>query len=338
MNCRIFRLLWTTVAFVGGLFGASPAFSQDFYKGKTISLYVGYPAGGGVDSEMRIVAQFYAKHIPGNPVIAPMNMPGASGVVLANYLTNISKPDGFTIGMPGRNAFILAGVGGDKNVKYDLSNFNYIGSSGPSNEILWLRKGINIRSIDDLRKAKKPIVIGGLLSSSATVVVQRVLAKYEGLPLRAVPGYPGTNEIVLALQRGEVDGVFTGTVNITPDLISSGAVIPLYQSFPIQADLPTVDDLITNEHERALMNLVLAADRFGAPLLGPPGMPSDATSILRSAYAEMVNTAEYKAAAALRSIDVSTPNSGEALQKYATATLSVTPDTLKEYLSIIGSN
>jgi tripartite-type tricarboxylate transporter receptor subunit TctC len=340
MNSVISRLLWLIVASVSGLLvGLPPAFSQDFYKGKTITLYVGYPPGGGADSEMRLVAQFYGKHLPGNPDITPMNMPGATGIILANYLYNISKPDGLTIGMPGRVGFILAGITGDKNAKYDLSRFNYIGSSGADNDILWLRKGINIRSLDELRKVKQSIVIGGFESTSATVVVPLILAKYEGLPLRAVSGYPGTSDATLALERGEIDGIFTAAASFRPDLISSGAIVPIFQTFPIQPDLPTIDGVIKSEPERALMNLALGPTGLGAPLLGPPGMPNEATSILRSAYTEMVNSDEYRAAAAMRSIDVNTPNSGEALQRYVNTNLtSFSPDTIQEFMSFVGTN
>ena len=200
-------------------------------------------------------------------------------------------------------------------------------------------RGLDIRSLDELRKAKQPIVIGGLASTSATVVVPMILAKYEGLPLRVVSGYPGTSEAVLALERGEIDGIFNVAGSFRPDLISSGAIVPIFQVFPIQPDLPTIDSVIRSEQERALMHLALAPDGLGAPLLGPPGMPNEATSILRRAYTEMVNTAEYRAAAAMRSVDVSKPNSGEALQRYVTTNLtSVSPDTLQEYMSIVGTN
>ena len=177
MNSLISRSVWLIVAVVGGLFSLPPAFSQDFYKGKTIMMYSGY-IGGGVDNEMRLAAQFLGKHIPGNPNITATDMPGANGIVLANYLYNIAKPDGLTIGMPGRGGYILAAMTGDKSAKYDLSKFNYIGSSGTNNEILWLRKGINIRSVDELLKVKQPIVIGGLGTTTATVVMPMILAKY----------------------------------------------------------------------------------------------------------------------------------------------------------------
>jgi tripartite-type tricarboxylate transporter receptor subunit TctC len=335
MNSRISRLLWLVVAFVSGLLSLPPAFSQDFYKGKTITMYSGY-IGGGVDNEMRLVARFLGKHLPGNPNITPMDMPGANGMILANYLYNISKPDGLTIGMPDHGSFILPSITGDKNAKYDLSRFNWIGSSGPQNQILWLRKGIHIRSLDELRKVQQPIVIGGLASNTGTVVVPLILAKYEGLPLHVVSGYPGSAETVVALERGEIDGIFTTAV-LRPDLISSGVIVPIFQAFPIEPDLPTIDSVITSEQERALMNLILGANGLGVPLLAPPGMPDEATSILRSAYAEMVNSAEYRAAAAMGGIDLSTPISGEALQRYVTINLTaVSPDTIQEYMSYVG--
>jgi tripartite-type tricarboxylate transporter receptor subunit TctC len=339
MNSRMSRFLRLIIACASGLLSLPPAFSQDFYKGKTITLYAGIPPGGGLDSEMRLVAQFFGKHLPSNPDITPMNMPGATGVVLANYLTNVSKPDGLTLGMPGRNGFLLARITGDKNAKYDLSKFIWIGSSGATNEILWLRKDIHIGSLDQLRKVTKPLVIGGLASSSSSVIVPMILAKYEGLPVRAVSGYPGMSEAALALERGEIDGIFTPAGSFRPELISSGAIVPVLQSSPTEPNLPTVDSLISSEQERALMRLVLAPDYVGAGLLAPPGTPSEVTGILRKAYTEMVNTAEYQAAAAERGIDVLKPNAGEALQSYVTANLSsVSPDTLKEYLSIVGSN
>ena len=141
------------------------------------------------------------------------------------------------------------------------------------------------------------------------------------------------------MERGEIDGVFNAAADIPPDQISSGAVVPILQALPIQPDLPTVDSVITSEQEKAVMHLDVAANGVGGPLLGPPGMPDEATSILRSAYTEMVNSAEYRAAAAMELIDVSKPYSGEALQQFVTTNLTgISPDTIKEYMSIVGTN
>lgn len=338
MNSRISRLLLFVVASVGGLLSLASAFSQELYSGKTITMYAGFAPGGSVDFEMRLAAQFLGKHIPGNPGITPINMPGASGIVLTNYIYNITKPDGLTIGIPGPSAFVLAGITGDKSVKYDLSKLTYIGSSGAINQILWLRKGVHIRSVDELRKSKQPIVIGGFASTSLTVVVPKMLARYAALPLHVVPGYPGGNEAALALERGEIDGIFASAANFRADLISSGAVIPILQSFPFQPDVPTIDSAITSEQEKAAVHLAIAAEALGDPLLGPPGMPDAVTSMLRNAYTKMASTPEYQAAAAMRSIDVSRPISGETLQKYAAANLTaISPDTIREYMSIMSA-
>lgn len=338
MKSRISRSLWFVAAFATGLISLSPAFSQDYYKGKTITMYVGYPPGGGADIEMRLAAQFLGKHIPGHPQITPMNMPGASGVVLANYLYNIAKPNGLTIGMPGRSGFVLAALTREKSAKYDLNKFNYIGSSGSDNSILWLRKGIAIRSLDQLRKSRRPIVIGGLSSTSNTVVVPKILAKYKSLPLRVVPGYPGTSGCLLALERDEIDGIFNVLFS-RPDLAKSGAIVPIFQTYPTKPDLPSIDSLIKNDQERAVLHFAIAPTGLGAPLLGPPGMPAKITAILRKAYTEMVHTPEYRAAAATRFVDVARPNSGKTLQKYVAANLTtVSPHVLQEYLSIVGSH
>jgi hypothetical protein len=180
------------------------------------------------------------------------------------------------------------------------------------------------------------VVIGGLSSTTSDIVVPMVLAKYEGLPLRSLSGYPGLSEAKLALQRGEIDGIFAAASTFSPDLISSGAIVPVFQTFPIQPNVPTIDDMISSDKERALMNLVLGPDTLGAPLLGPPGMPDSATNILRAAYTEMVTGDEYRAAAALRAIDVTKPVSGETMQKYvATKLSSVAADMIQEYLSFV---
>ena len=123
---------------------ATPAASQDYYKGKSITLFAGQPPGGGIDSEMRLVAHYFGRFIPGEPVVIARNMPGAGGMVLGNHLYNVARPDGLMLGMPGRSGFVLAPVIGAGDVKYDLRKFTWIGSSASTNYILWLRRGANI--------------------------------------------------------------------------------------------------------------------------------------------------------------------------------------------------
>jgi tripartite-type tricarboxylate transporter receptor subunit TctC len=311
---------------------ASPALAQDYYRGKTITLFAGQPPGGGIDSEMRLVAHYLGKFIPGEPNVVARNMPGAGGMVLGNHLAGVARPDGLTLGMPGRSGFVLAPVINAGDVKYDLRKFTWIGSSASTNYILWLRRTTNIRSLDELRAAQRPIIIGGSGAGTANSVVPEVLAKYEDIPFRVVRGYPGTNQAVLAMERGEVDGVFLHRASMRPDLVESGLSVPIFQTFAIEPGLPVLERFVTHPREVALLNLLNAPQRLGLPLIAPPGLPEDITRLLRQSYVQMVASKDYLDEAARRAIDVGRPNTGEELADYVSKNLAAFPaDTIREY-------
>jgi tripartite-type tricarboxylate transporter receptor subunit TctC len=180
MRSFFFVVLAVTAAF------GQPANGQDHYRGKTVTLFAGQPPGGGIDSEMRLVAQFYGKHIPGGPGIVPRNMPGAGGLILGNHLYSVARPDGLTLGMPGRSGFVLAPIISAADTKYDLREFTWIGSSASSNFVLWMRRPSNIRSFDDLKNAMREIVIAGSGSTTSNSIIPEVLAKYENMPIKVV--------------------------------------------------------------------------------------------------------------------------------------------------------
>lgn len=317
------------------LTGGNGAGAAEFFKGKRLSLFAGYPPGGGVDSEMRLVARFYSKHLAGNPLIVAQNMPGASGLVLGNYMYSKAKPDGLTLGMPGRSSFLLANSIGHKGARYDLKKFSYVGSAISTNSILWLRKEIGIKNLAQLKKATKTIVLGGLSARSQNIVVPRVLTKYEGWPFRPIHGYPGFHAVLLAMERGEVDGLYSheGSIQAArPDLITSGKIIPIFQTFAMEPNLPLLRDIITNPREKALLRLLSAPGRVGLPLLGPPGMAKDRLATLRTAYQKMARSKEYIAAAKKRGLNVTEPNSGPQIQAFIEKNLvKVSASVVKEY-------
>lgn len=314
----------------------SPAKGQEIFKGRTITLYAGFTPGGGVDSEMRLVGQYMGRHIPGAPNIQPMNMPGAGGILLGNHLYSIAKPDGLTIGMPGRSGFFLAAAVGDSSARYDIAKFTWLGSSGETNLMFWARKSLGLKSWEDVKTSKTPVVVGGLATSSASVVVPMVLAKYENVPLRIISGYTGLSEATLAMERGEIDMIYTAAGTFRPDRIASGEIVPLLQTFPVEANLPSLHD-IQNTREKALIDLLTAPSRLGAPLLGPPGLPAEVTAILRQAYVAMGNNKDYIDEARKRGLELSTPTSGEELQQYVNKNLNNIPDDIvAEYKSYVG--
>jgi tripartite-type tricarboxylate transporter receptor subunit TctC len=311
--------------------------ADDFYAGKTITLTAGFPPGGGVDGEMRIVARYYAKFIPGNPTVVAKNMQGAGGIILANHLYNSTEPDGLTIGMPGRSGFLLSKIVKEKGVNFELAKFAYIGSAGSTNSIFWMRREAGINSIEDLKKSKSEIVIGAWSARSQNAVVPKILNQYEGWPFKVVHGYPGTNETVIALERGEIDGLYSheGSIqNTRPDLITSGRIKAVLQTFEELPNVPVLDSFITNEKERALLTLMNTPSRIGLPLLAPPGIPADRLDILRKSYDQLVKDKEYRDEAEKRGLPVGSALTGAELQKLVAQHLSsVSDDVLQEYLA-----
>jgi tripartite-type tricarboxylate transporter receptor subunit TctC len=339
------RLFQGGMALVAGLMAAvcfttTPVSAQsNFFAGKTITLYCGFSPGGAVDGEARIAARHLSRFIPGNPTVLVKNMPGAGGVVLANHIYKGAEADGLTLAMPGRSGFLLSNIVKDNSVTYDLSKFAYIGGAGSTNSILWLRKDSGIAQVAQLKEAKKEVILGAWSARSQNAIVPKVLRQYEGWPFKVVHGYPGTNEVLLAIERREVDGLYShqGSIqNLRPEMIAKGEMIPILQTFEELPNVPTIESLITNAKEKALLGLLSAPARIGLPLLAPPTIPADRLETLRKSYALMVKDKEYLEEAERRGLPAGQPISGEELQNLVSQTLSSVPDdVLKEYLAFM---
>jgi tripartite-type tricarboxylate transporter receptor subunit TctC len=335
---QLARIIVLSVAVALPLSGSAHA--DDFYAGKILNIIAGFPPGGGVDGEMRVMTRYFAKYIPGNPTIVSRNMQGAGGIVLGNHLYSIAAADGLTLGMPGRSGFLLSNVVPQKGISYDLTKFSYIGGAGSAANALWLHRRTGVTSLAELKTTKKEIIIGALNARSENAIAPRVLATYEGWPLKVVTGYPGFNEVLIAIERGEVDGLFSheGSVaNSRPDMISSGAVKPIVQSVDAFPNVPILSDVVTNDKSRALLGLVTTPSRIGLPLLGPPGIPADRLEILRQSYMRLMADEEYRADADRRGLPVGRAVGGVELQKLIAESLSSVPEAVvKEYMAMAG--
>jgi len=314
--------------------------ADDVFAGKTINIIAGLPPGGGVDGEMRLLARFLGKYIPGHPAIVARNMPGAGGIILGNHLSNVAAADGLTLGMPGRSGFLLSNVVPQKGINYDLTRFSYVGGAGSAANALWVHRRTGIASVADLKRSRTPVVIGALNARSENAIAPRVLESYEGWPLKIVTGYPGFSEVLIALDRGEVDGLFSheGSIaNSRPDLITTGAVKPIVQSFDAMVGVPLLADVVADTNARALLGLVTTPSHIGLPLLGPPGIPSDRLEILRQSYLRLMDDAEYRAEADRRGLPVGRAVSGAELQQLIAQKLSAVPERIvKEYMAFAG--
>jgi tripartite-type tricarboxylate transporter receptor subunit TctC len=319
---------------------ARAADNADFYAGKTLTIIAGLPPGGGVDGEMRVLAQYFSKYIPGHPLIVARNMPGAGGIVLGNYINSIAAPDGLTLAMPGRSGFLMSNIVRQKSVGYDLTKFSFVGGAGSAVNALWLRAQLGIATIADLKTRKPDIVIGALTARSENAIAPRVLASYEGWPLKVVTGYAGFSEVLIALERGEVDGLFTheGSVaNTRPDMIASGALKPLVQSHQSLPNVPVLADVVASPDARALLALVTTPSQIGLPLVAPPGIPAERLDILRQSYRRLMEDEEYRAEAERRGLPVGRAVGGAELQGLIAHSLSAVPEpVVKAYLAFTG--
>src|SRR5262244_1735901 len=134
--------------------GADGAYADDTFAGKTLTVIAGFPPGGGVDGEMRVLTRYFARYIPGNPMIVSRNMQGAGGIILANHLYNVAPADGLTLGMPGRSGFLLSNVVPQKGITYDLTRFSYVGGAGSATNALWVHRRTGITSVADLKRSR----------------------------------------------------------------------------------------------------------------------------------------------------------------------------------------
>jgi tripartite-type tricarboxylate transporter receptor subunit TctC len=313
-----------------GLAASRRARAADIYRGKTLTMIVGFAPGGGVDSQARTIARHLVRFIPGQPAMIVQNMEGAAGAVAANYI-NRAAPDGLTISTPGRSWFIEGVVRGP-SIGFDPIRLTYIGSAGGSNSVAYVRAATGIRSLADLKAAPRTVTFGSLAATTPTAIVPLMLAGL-GLPVKVVLGYVSTARVLVALEQGEVDAMFTVADSFArrQDLISKGMVVPILQSKPGLPDLPLLRDILP-ARDAPLVTLVMGTDSFGLPLVGPPGMAAETTEILRKAFVDMVADADYRADALKADLPVGAPIEGaELAAMISEIATSATPEIIAAY-------
>jgi tripartite-type tricarboxylate transporter receptor subunit TctC len=258
-------------------------------------------------------------------------MEGAGGIVAGNHLGRRAAADGLTIGLPGRSWFV-EGVVKSPGVSFDPTKFAFIGSTGTNNTMLYVRGDMNIKTAEDLKKYPEKIPAAGLSAGTPTVTVPNMLAEY-GYPLRAVLGYNSSARALLALEQGEVGAYFTPEDSFTkrPDLIEKRVVVALIQSKRVANGIAVLSDLVP-EKDHPVLNLFMAYDDTGLMVVAPPGVPSDRVELLRKAFMEMCNDADFRREAANIGEPVGSPIPGVELEKIiASLNSSATPEVVSEY-------
>ena len=327
----------------GAIVAASAASAQspaEFFKDKTVTFYVGLSAGGGYDVNARLVARYIGKYIPGNPQVIVRNMPGGGGLVMTNYVANVSAKDGLHIGAPQRGIPFEPLLHDGSNAKFDAVKLQWIGSTNSDTSVAIVSKRKNVKVWQDLRTAKEDIIVGGTGIGTESVVVPYVLRNLLGFKYRVIAGYPGGSEMNIAMQRGETDGRGTMTwTSLVPHLkewVESGDFIILYQQglrkHPDIPKVPLVTDLSDDAEIKKLLEVQFTAFELGRPYFVAEGVPADRVAALRTAFDQAMKDKDLLADSVKQSLEIN-PLDGQEMQKLlagAYATPKPLLDRLKE--------
>jgi tripartite-type tricarboxylate transporter receptor subunit TctC len=290
--------------------------AEPFYKGKTIRIVVGLSAGGGYDRAARLVSRYMGQYFPGNPSMMVHNMPGAGSVIASNYVYGIAKADGLTLLAPHNNIYLNQLTGGAE-VKFDLRKFHWIGAAEKDDMMIFIRADAPYTSIGDIIKAKEPPRCGSTGMGSSDYVMSRILEETIGAKINNVIGYPGSSEIALAVERGEVIcmGLTISTYFTREPFLSwqkKGFIRFLAQSGRLREErvsaAPTIYELMdeykTPVLSRRVAEAMLAGGEWARALLVRPGTPLERVKILREAYEKALHDPELIAEAKKGRVEV----------------------------------
>lgn len=336
-------------ALVLGLLSAvsSSAAESNYFQGKTIRLVVGSSSGGGYDLWARLLAQHIGKHIPGNPVVVVQNMPGAGGVVAANYVYGIAKPDGLTLGAF-NPALYFDQLVGRPEVKFDWSKFTWVGSPEQNQVLHYIRTDAPFKTIDDLRNAKEPPRCGSTGTGTTGHYFPRLLEETLGIKTIIVGGYQGGSEIDLAVERNEVVcwsplvATYFGRdpykrwhkSGFTRVVVQTGA-----KRDERIKDVPTLNELMqqykTPEAGQRLAKVILTAATLGRPITAPPGVSAEYAKTLRDAYAATMKDPELVAEVTKRGWDLD-PLTGTDLEALSTEVVAQPREVIERMKWVLG--
>ena len=306
--------------------------AEPFFARKTITISVGYTAGGSYDLYARLMARHLGKHIPGNPTVVAQNMPGGGSMKAANYIYQVAPKDGTALGVIVESA-ALEQVLGNSAVQYDAAKYTYVGRVATSNNIFMQWHTSKVQSIADSQRIES--TLAGTGPGSIAETVPRLLNAIIGTKFRLVSGYPASTEGMLAMERGEVEGTGSSwaAVSVTkqPWLRDKKIRIILQTQPERHRDLPDAPGLTeygNTPEDRQVTALYASGSGVGRSLLGPPGIPADRLKILRDAFDAMVKDPELVADIKKLNVELD-PLSGDGVQALIVRTLNV-PASVKE--------
>jgi len=312
------------------LSGRAPADPvEDFYRGHTLTIVISYTAGGGYDLYARVLARYLGKYIPGHPTIVPENMPGAGGLRASNYLYTAAPKDGSVIGTFSRSIPTMPLV--TPGLAFDGRKFAWLGSMSSDTSLCLTGGKSPVKTFHDM--LTMPVVMGGQFAAADSDIYARLYDNVLGAKIKLVSGYPGTNDITLAMERGEVDGICGlswGTIKVAhPEWVNGQNVHYLLQAAlqkdPELADVPLALDVINDPEKKQILYLHFAPQAMGRPFAAPPGIPDDRKAALIKAFDATMKDPELVADAASAKMDIK-PMTGRQIDDLLAQLYAIPPD------------
>jgi tripartite-type tricarboxylate transporter receptor subunit TctC len=322
------RMAWWAAALAATLLAVSEPRAQsvaDFYRGKTLHMVIGYGPGGGYDLYGRLAAEFLGRHLPGNPLILPQNMPGNSSLRAVEYLLEVAPKDGTYLGSV-QQALAMTVVTDDKS-RIDLTKLHYVGRVTSNIDIAVALPRTGIKSFEDAKR--REIVVGADQAGSMSTAYALTLNRYAGAKLKLVKGYPGSAEIQLAAERGEIE--VNGSYSLPavlyshPDWVHEGTATILYQNalkrFPQMPQVPTVLELVNGEEGKTIARVIAGTAEIGRSIV-TVGAPDDRLAALRAAFQDMLKDPDFIAACQKRNLMLD-PGRGEEMDAISQETMNL---------------
>ena len=315
---------WVTIATIAATAGSrvEPARAdavEDFYRGRSINVVIGYGPGGGYDAYARLLAKHIGRHVPGHPALVPQNMPGAGGLKATQYLYEVAPKDGTAIGTVARAqplAPLLLG-----NTSFDATRFTWIGSVTDEASLCLSSSASKARTWQDLLSAET--LFAGEGQGADPDMFAMALNRVFGARIKVITGYHSTREMTLAMQRGEVEGICgvsaSTLIGQYPDWVE-GKKVNLLAQMALRKDdrfagVPLVSDFANNDEQRQIIRLIVAGQAIARPFFGPPGIPQDRKQALRTAFDKTMQDPEFQAEAQRAKMDVN-PMPGAEMEEF----------------------
>jgi tripartite-type tricarboxylate transporter receptor subunit TctC len=317
----------------------APAQAQEFFKGKTITILVAGTAGGGIDIGARVMARHLGKHVPGHPNVVAQLMPGAGGIRMMEHMVKVAPKDGTVIGTVAPGPMIEPLIG-KRNIGYRMTDFTALAAMDKDVTLCLAWHASRFKTIQDVMK--ETMTVAGTGAGSSTDIYPMFLNVVMGTKFRVITGYLGSQETIIAIERGEVDGRcgwgFSSLMSTKPDWVRDRKVNYLLQMALERnpnVDAPLVFEFAKDDATRQMMTLMFGPLALNKPFFGPPGMPAERTAELRKAVLAALNDPELRAEAKKTFGDEIEPTSGEQAQKLLAQMYATPPDVVERLRGIL---